>query len=215
MGTKIFIHSARMSFPKLGVPEYFQGKKQRENDQRAWSASALVAPDTLAQRCDANGTPVGEKVNAVKLINDTLAALATEKWGARGPAVLKAILPDPKGCCWTDGDLKGLDGYAGNWVLAAKRSENDGRPLAMDNDRSPIYREDGSLYDGKAGRLFGGCYVNFHVELWPQDNASGKGMRAGLLGVQRVKAGDSFGGATAPKADAFAAVPDDEADELM
>lgn len=216
MGTKIFILSTRMAFPKLGEPEYFKGQKQRENDQRAWSATAIVAPDTMARRCGADGLPVGEPVNAIKLINDTLLAVAKEKWLDKGPAILKTILPDPKGCCWTDGNLKDLDGYAGNMILAAKRNEGDGRPLVVDNDRSPIYKSDNTLYEGKAGRLFGGCYVNFHVEIWAQQNTSGKGIRAGLLGIQRTKTGDSFGGATAPKADAFGDVADGaDADDLM
>jgi hypothetical protein len=92
---------------------------------------------------------------------------------------------------------------AGTFHLSAHRKENEGRPLVMDSDRSPIYKADGTLYDGKAGRLYAGCFVHMHVELWAQDNQAGKGLRATLLGVMFAGDGDSFGGGARPDADAF------------
>lgn len=216
MGKKIFLHAVRGSFLTLAEPEYFGGKKQKDTDKRRWSATGLVAPDTLAQECDARGIPVGPKVNALELINRSLREVAKEKWEKKFETILTNILPDPKGCCWIDGNRKEYDGYQGKWALTAHRTEDQGRPLVIDNDRSPIYKPDNTLYEGKAGRVFSGAYINLHVELWAQDNTSGKGLRAGLLGVQRVREGDSFGGGAAPTADAFGDVSDgaDAQDDL-
>ena len=216
MSSKIFLHDVRLSFPTLGEPEYFGGKKQKDTDKRRWSATGLLGTDTLAQACDANGRPTGPKVNAIELVNDALKKAATEKREKTAAAHLGNILPDPKGCCFVDGNRKEYDGYQGKWALSAHRNEDQGRPLVLDNDRSPIYKPDNALYEGKAGHIFGGCYVNLHVEIWAQDNASGKGLRAGLLGVQRVRTGDSFGGGSAPTADAFGDVADgaDAPDDL-
>ena len=216
MSSKIFLHDVRLSFPPLGEPEDFGGKKQKDTDKRRWSATGLLGTDTLAQACDANGRPTGPKVNAIELVNDALKKAATEKWEKKAAVHLGNILPDPKGCCFVDGNRKEYDGYQGKWALSAHRNEDQGRPLVLDNDRSPIYKPDNALYEGKAGHIFGGCYVNLHADIWAQDNASGKGLRAGLLGVQRVRTGDSFGGGSAPTADAFGDVADgaDAPDDL-
>jgi hypothetical protein len=208
MGIKLFIHDARLSFLTLGEPEYFGGKKTKDTDKRRWSATALLAPDTMAQRCDERGNPTGPKVNARQLVDEALAKAAQEKWDKKAQIHLSNILPDPKGCCYISGDRKTYDGYAGMMALSAHRNEDQGRPLVLDNDRSPIYMQDNSLYPEKAGRLFSGAYGNVHVEIWAQDNMSGKGLRAGLLGVQRTRTGDSFGGGSAPVADAFGDVAD-------
>lgn len=216
MGIKIFLHDVRLSFPTLGEPEYFGGKKNRDTDKRRWSATGLLGAETMAQECDANGRPTGPKLPAIELVNESLKLAAEQKWEKKAAAALANILPDPKGCCFVDGNRKEYDGYQGKWALSAHRNEDQGRPLVLDNDRSPIYKPDNALYEGKAGRVFGGCYVNLHVEIWAQDNASGKGLRAGLLGVQRVRTGDSFGGGGAPTADAFGDVADgaDAPDDL-
>lgn len=226
MGTMVMIYGARLAFPTLGVPEYFQGKKQRENDQRRWSASGIVVPgETKASRCNERGIPLlkePQAEDAKALIDKIMLEVATAKWGAKAAGAMKAIQLDPKACFWLDGDRKpDYQDYPGNWVAQAHRREGDGRPMVIDSDGTPIFDEDGNVRAGKAGRIYSGCYVNLHVEIWPQDNASGKAMRAGLLGVQRYagRVGDSFGGARAPVANAFEAVTegasaDDLGDEL-
>ncbi len=211
MSIKVMVYEARLAFPTLGQPEYYQGKKQRENDQRRWSASGIIVPgETKARRCDARGMPVGDMLDAKTLIDAVLLEAAREKWKDKAEAFCKAILRDPKGCCWIDGDLKPqYDSYPGNWILASHRNEGDGRPSVVDQDRSPIYMANGEMYPEKAGRLYSGGYVNLHVEIWPQDNKAGKGLRAGLLGVQRAaRTGAAFGGASRPVDDAFGDMTD-------
>lgn len=219
MSIKVMVYETRLTFPTLGQPEYYQGKKQRENDQRRWSATGIIVPgETKAKRCNERGVPVGDFLDAKTLIDQLLLEVAREKWKDKADGFLKAILRDPKGCCWMDGDMKPqYDSYPGNWILASHRNEGDGRPAVIDQDRTPIYMANGEIYPEKAGRLYSGCYVNMHVELWPQDNKSGKGLRAGLIGVQRAgRAGSAFGGASRPVEDAFGDVSEgaDAADDL-
>ena len=113
MGIKIFIHDARLSFLDLAEPRYYQDKKTKDTDKRRWSATALLAPDTMAQECDERGNPTGPKVNARKLVDVTLAKAAEEKWPQHWKVHMANILPDPKGCCYISGDRKTYDGYAG------------------------------------------------------------------------------------------------------
>lgn len=194
MGAKLMLKNVRLSFPTLGEPEQFQGKGPFR-----WSAVCLV-PTTDAQKA---------------MVDKALEQVATEKWGAKAKIHLSNILPDPKGCCWIDGGRKAFDGYEGHWALSAHRKQDDGRPLVMDADKSPIYQADGTLYPGKEGRIYAGCYVNMQVEIWAQENSNGKGLRATLLGIQYAGKGDAFGGGARPSADEFGEVAEgSDADDL-
>ena len=83
MGTKLMLTNVRCSFLVLGEPEQYQGKGPFR-----WSASALVPYDS----------PLKKQVDAA------LEACALEKWEKKAKTVLEAVLPDPKGCCWMDGN---------------------------------------------------------------------------------------------------------------
>jgi hypothetical protein len=196
MGLKIFVPleaQARLSFEALGEPEQYHGKGPFR-----WAATFLI--------------PAGNPFK--KVMDDALEQVAQDKWGKKWKKIYDEIILDKKGCCWIDGDRKDYNGYAGNWALTSYRQQKDGRPLVIDNDGSPIYNDRNELNPGKAGRLFGGCFVRGEVELWPQENDNGYGLRAGLLQVQRVKKGDAFGGASAPTAGSLGAVADDDEDDL-
>jgi hypothetical protein len=182
MGLKLMLSGVRCSFPVLGEPEDYQGNKQFR-----WSVTALVPYDSPTK----------------KAVEEALQAAAKEKWEKKWQSAYDNCLTDPKGTCWIDGKRKDYDGYQGHYALTAHRYKNAGRPLVMDTDKSPIYMPDNELYDGKAGRIYAGCFVNIQVEFWCQDNKNGKGLRATLLGIQRVRDGDAFGGGAAPVADDF------------
>lgn len=188
MALKIMLKTVRGSFLVLGEPEQYEGKGPFR-----WSATALVPYDS-PQR---------------KMVEDALKQVAIDQWGAKGAAIYEAIMAQPKSCCWNDGKLKPeYDGYEGHFSLTAHRAQEKGRPIVKDNDTSPIYTPTNELYAGKAGRIYSGCYLNFQCELWAQNNKHGKGLRATLLGVQRVKDGDAFGGGSRPNEDDFEAVDD-------
>lgn len=187
MGQKIMLNNVRASFLVLGEPEDYQSNKKFR-----WSATALIPYDS----------PIVAQINAAML------AQAKEKWEKKGQAAYEACISDPKATCLIDGKRKDYDGYQGHWALTGHRYVKDGRPLVMDTDKSPIYKPDNNLYEGKAGRVYSGCFINMQVEIWAQDNANGKGLRATLLGLQRVKDGDAFGGGSAPDTEAFGEITD-------
>jgi hypothetical protein len=212
MGIVVMLNNVRLSFPKLDAPDYFQGKKQRENDKRRWSAAFHIAPASTAQFVT-DKKLMGAPAPAKAFIDAVLVKCATEKWADKAKTHLSNILPDPKGCCWMDGARKDQEGV---WILSSHRTEDQGRPIVMDNDMSPVYdRATGQMYSGKAGRIYSGMYVNAQVEFWAQDNAAGKALRATLMAIQRFKDGDAFSGATAPVTEAFGEVADgSDADDL-
>lgn len=197
MGQKIMLNGVRCAFLVLGEPERYQNDPSQKP---RWSATALVPYNS----------PMLKQVEAA------IVAVAKEKWEKKWEAYLDAIKSDPKASAWTDGKRKpDYDGFAGHWALAAHRYEDKGRPLVFDKDKSPIYKPDNSLYEGKAGVLFSGCFVNMQVEIWAQENKNGKGIRATLLGIQKFKDGDAFGGGAAPSADDFGEIAEGaDADDL-
>lgn len=197
MGLKLLIPieaNARLSFECLGAPEPYQNNPA---NKPRYAATFLIPADNPFK----------------KKIDEALMQVAEGAFGKTWKKVYDEILLDKKTCCFIDGNRKDYAGYEGNWALTAYRDAKDGRPLVIDNDGSPIYNNQNELNPGKAGRLFGGCYVRGEVEIWAQDNKMGKGLRAGLLQVQRVKKGDAFGGASAPTAGALAAIADDDEDD--
>ncbi len=177
----------RLSFPVLGEPEFYQGKAQRPGDERRWSATFLV--------------PVNDPQFAK--IKVTMHEVAVAKWDKKAEALFAALWDDTKLSCFVDGKRKAYDGYAGHWALTAHRKESAQRPAVVDTDKSPIYMPDNTLYAGKAGRVYGGCYVNAHVNFWAQDNTNGKAVRCELVAIQRFKDGDAFSGGMAPDVDQF------------
>jgi hypothetical protein len=195
MAQKMMLSGVRCSFLVLAEPEDYQGNKKYR-----WSATALFPKDG----------PIHKAVLAAML------ATAEEKWPKGAQKILDAALADSKGSCLLDGKFKDYDGYEGQMALTAHRYQDKGRPLVLDKDKSPIYRADNNLYEGKGGILYSGAIVNMQVEFWAQDNANGKALRATLVGIQKVRDADAFGGGTAPKADDFAEVAEGaDADDLV
>lgn len=193
------LNNVRCSFITLGEPEYYGGQKTKATDKRRWSATALV--------------PAGSPLH--KAIDAAIEEVAKEKWEKKWQTVMENVRADPKACCFVDGKRKDYEGYAGHWALTAHRNEDKGRPLVFDSDKSPIYKPNNEIYEGKAGRIYSGCYVNMQIEFWPQDNNNGKAVRATLLGIQRKADGDAFSGGVAPDESAFEEITEGgDADDL-
>jgi hypothetical protein len=193
---EILLPEARLSFEVLGVPRSYQDKPDQP---RRWGSTFLI--------------PQGSELAAA--VMKTITDVATAKWDKKAKLYLEDILADKKASCWVNGDKKEYDGYQGMMALTAYRYEEKGRPLVMDNDTSPIFKADGTLYEGKGGRLYSGCYVRAKVDIYAQDNKQGKGIRAELKVVQRLRNGDAFGGGTPPSADGFEAIEEGaDADDL-
>ena len=193
------LNNVRCSFITLGEPEYYGGQKSKPTDKRLWSATALIPADSSLR----------------KQVDAAIEEVAKEKWEKKWQTVMENVRADPKACCFVDGKRKDYEGYAGHWALTAHRNEDKGRPLVFDSDKSPIYKPNNELYEGKAGRIYSGCYVNMQIEFWPQDNNNGKAVRATLLGIQRKADGDAFSGGVAPDESAFEEITEGgDADDL-
>ena len=179
---KLMLSGVRCSFLVLGDPEDYQSNKKFR-----WSATALFPYDSATY----------------KTVIEALKSTAKEKWEKKWESAYENAMSDSKACCLLDGKKKDYEGYAGHWALTAHRYQDKGRPLVMDKDKSPIYKPDNSLYEGKGGVIYSGAVVNMQVEFWAQDNSNGKGLRATLLGIQKAKDADAFGGGSVPTDDAF------------
>ena len=170
MGTKIVLKNVRLSFPKLFEAEQYEGKGAFRYGAQFW----IPANDPQKAQIDA-----------------IIQTIAKEAWGAKAAAVLAEVLPDKKACCWIDGARKDAEG---NWVLAAYRLQDKGRPLVLDANKQPLQASDGKPYAG--------CYVNASVELYTTRKPN-TGVRCGLLGVQFYRDGDAFGGGAPANPDDF------------
>lgn len=184
---KLKIQGARLSFPDLFEATQYQGTGPSN-----YRAQLLVPGDgsgdakaCIAMSTNPDGTTVwGAWGPAKKVIDEAVAQVAKEKWGAKAQQILNANEGNPQKTCWIDGAKRTYDGYAGNWALTTTRAQEKGRPLVMDANKQPLVVGDGKPYAG--------CYVNASVELWPQDNGHGKAVRCQLNGVQFLRDGDAF-----------------------
>jgi hypothetical protein len=181
------LENVRLSFPDLFEATQFEGK-----GPFSYKAALLQPEDqkVFVQQEDKSWKPT--------TMSKVIAEIAKGKWNAKADAVLKSIEGNSQKFCWIDGALKDYDGYEGNFALSASRGQEKGRPNVVDLDKTPLTASDGKPYAG--------CYVNATVEIWPQDNKFGKGIRATLRGVQFVKDGDAFSAGTP--------VSDDDFDEI-
>lgn len=170
------INNARLSFPNLFKPTAFG-----EGQEPAFNATFLIS------KTDPQ----------VAAIQQVIEAVATEKWGAKAPAILKSILTSGK-CCFRDGaDKAQYNGFDGQMYLSARSAS---APKVFDRDRSDL--------SATSGRPYAGCFVNVSIDIWAQDNKYGKRINATLRGVQFVKDGEAFGGSAPARAEEFDDVSD-------
>ncbi len=64
------------------------------------------------------------------------------------------------------------------------KTTSDERVPILNKNKTPITEDDGLIY--------GGCYVNAYVYLYPYNNSMGKGVSASFLGMQLVSKGEPF-----------------------
>lgn len=169
---RILVKNVRIRFANIFEPTLQPGAKEPK-----YSLKAIIEPDS----------------ENVALIENAMAAVAKEKWKEKAESVEKMFVRTgrkPDVCFvrepYTSKDGVVWDGFEGKYYLSAS-SDMQSRPKIVDqNPKIDLIKSDGKPYDG--------CYVNLSLEIWPQQNDFGRGVRAQLKGVQFVKHGDAFGG---------------------
>jgi hypothetical protein len=139
-------------------------------------------------------------------------AVAGEKWKEHGNNVLALIQNDRRLRCYGQGGekidkktYKPYEGYENMVYISA--SSNEDRPPQM-------IRADGTICDNLntmerqalARKLYGGCFVNVAVRVWPQDNQFGRAIRCELIAIQFAEDGTPFGDAPPDLTGKFGAV---------
>jgi hypothetical protein len=171
---KVVLKDVRISFcQSLFEAEQYQGKGAFRH-----SATYLIEPGSAND----------------KAIKAAIMAVAEEKWPKKAKQMIEGMKGNTNKFCYQNGDLKDYDGYQGMWYIAGHRKQSDGQPLILDVNKAPLTAKDGKPY--------GGCYVNASIDIYAQDGEN-CGIRCGLLGVQFLRDGDSFGGASKSKGDEF------------
>lgn len=176
---KIKLSKVRLSFPDLFEATQYQGKGAYR-----YNATFLIVPGSAND----------------KAIRDAISSEAAAKWKGKASVMLKSMENNSNKYCYLDGNLKEYDGYENMMYLSSHRRQQDGAPLVIDRDKSPL--------TAASGKPYGGCYVNATVEIWAQEGEN-SGMRCGLIGVQFAEDGDSFSGASRPSADEFEELAND------
>jgi hypothetical protein len=173
---KIKLKNVRGAFLEL-----FEAKTVNGEGDPAFSGAWLIDPNTP------------EGAENIRIVEEAEMAVAKEKWGAKGEAILAQIRKNNKAAL-NDGDLKAS--YAGYEGMKFVNSRSKTRPLILarkvpgDGGKTPITAVDGIAYSG--------AYYNTTLELWAQDNSYGKRINASLKGAQFFRDGDAFTGGGTP-----------------
>lgn len=169
---KLVLKNVRLAFPNIFTAEQFQGAGEAR-----YTATFIFPPDHPAK----------------KMVTDACRSASSEKWGAKGEEVLKALAATDK-LCIHNGDAKSdYEGYSGNYFV---NSANTTRPLVIDRNKSPLGAADGKPYSG--------CYVNASIEIYGHEHKKGgKRINASLRGIQFEADGDAFAGGGAASEDEF------------
>ena len=144
-----------------------------------------------------------------KAIQADIAAAAKDKFGDKAAAKLKAFEKSGD-VCYSEGDEKDYDGYAGMMVLSTHRRAQDGPVGVYSNVIDPRTGKVAVL-TATSGKPYSGCYVNATVEIYATDGKF-PGIRGGLVAVQFARDGDAFSGAKPPTPDDFEPLAVEEGD---
>lgn len=132
-----------------------------------------------------------ETLRAIKEAVEEAKEIGKGKWNGKIPPVLKTPL--------RDGDVERPDdeAYAGCYFFNAS-SKN--KPGIVDENVQPILDQ---------SEVYSGCYARVSVNFYAYNANGNKGVAAGLGNIQKIKDGDSLGGATRAEDD-FEAVEHEE-----
>lgn len=149
--------------------------------------------------------------NVAKL-DAAMLAVANEKWGDKGPAILKTLVKDGKTFFSkenrTDKDGNPVAGFEGQYYISTKNAA-DRAPGAYDKRGEELLVDDGTFYAG--------CYAHVSLDLWAQDSTSyGRRINCNLRLIKFAKDGPRLaGGASAPGLHELAGLDDNDADDFV
>ncbi len=136
---------------------------------------------------------------------------AQERFKAQADMILEDIKFNKMQFCYIPGDRyrrkedgSAYDGFVGMMSLTAKRRPQDGPPMIINRDNTPVTQESGVIYSG--------CYVDALVEPFAYQGKPNSGVSCGLLTVRFRAQGPSFGGASVPTSDGLPPVEEFEND---
>lgn len=172
----IRIDNVRVSFPHLDKPYAGKGDDGKEGKPKFGIVGML---------------PKKTHVAAKDLIKEAMDALLAANDNAKVAADKKFI---------RNGDDQDREEYEGHWTVSAREER---RP-AVRNQRGELVIEESKIAD----MIYGGCYCNILIRPWYQDGQKvgkgyGKRVNAGLVGVQFVRDGESFGEGRIDDSDAW------------
>lgn len=163
---------------------------------------SLYTPSAFSEGQDAKFSAsvlFDKKSDTAKEVKALIEKVAKAQWGGAAAQTLKQLFAADK-MCLHDGAIKAdKDGY--DETLNFFNASSKSRPGLFDRARNPVTEADSVIYSG--------CYVNFIVELWAQDNKWGKRINAELKGVQFVSDGERLGGAAPASAEDFPDLEDE------
>lgn len=133
-----------------------------------------------------------ETLRAIKEAVEEAKEAGKGKWNGKIPPVLKTPL--------RDGDVERPDdeAYAGCYFFNAS-SKN--KPGIVDENVQPILDQ---------SEVYSGCYARVSVNFYAYNANGNKGVAAGLGNIQKIKDGDSLGGATRAEDDFEAVEPNED-----
>ena len=175
-----YLSKVRLSFPKLIEAE---AAKDTPNSAKKFGADLILSPNDPQY---------------AKFMGE-VGAVATEKWKEHAGNVLQLIQNDRRLRCYGMGaekidkkTFKPYVGYEGMAYISA--SSNEDRPPQMIMPNGDVCDNANTLQrQALARKLYGGCYANVAIRVWPQDNQFGRAIRCELIAVQFAEDGEAFG----------------------
>ena len=188
MAKKFVLKGARLAYPFLFKPRVSKNEAGVEKEPEY--AAVLI----LDKANKAHTAVIAE-------IEAEAKKMAAEKWG-KAPVKLK--MPFRDGDTYSDDETgeikKGFENPC--WGINAK----------CQNKPDVVHRDMGPITDPNV--VYGGCYCNVVVQLYPWEHkTNGKGVSANLGAVQFVKDGERFGREQVKAADVFEPIEEEDEDD--
>lgn len=174
--SNVILIQGRTAFPQLVTP-----KASAAGGQAKYAVDIIIDPQS----------------EDWKKVMTAVQAVAVAKWGQDAAQVLQMINSDKRLRCYGGGNekvsQKTLKPYAGYEGMAYISANNAEKPNLIDGEGKPIDANNALAYQNEARKIYGGCYVNICLKLWPQQNQHGRGIRCELVAIQFARDGERFG----------------------